>query len=45
MSGGGTNQRYTVDQVEKIDVADGKGEVLLMANDLGAKASVWFPRD
>jgi hypothetical protein len=31
MSGGGTNQRYTVDQVEKIGVADGKGEVLLMA--------------
>ncbi len=31
MSGAAASQRYTVDQVEKIGVADGKGEVMLLA--------------
>ena len=31
MSGAGKSQRYTVDQIEKIGVSEGKGELLLVA--------------
>ena len=31
MSGFGKSQRYTVDQIEKIGISDGKGEIMLMA--------------
>jgi hypothetical protein len=31
ISGAGKSQRYTADQIEKIGVTDGKGEVLLVA--------------
>jgi hypothetical protein len=31
MSGAGKSQRYTADQIEKIGVSEGKGELLLVA--------------
>lgn len=31
MRGAGKSQRYTVDQIEKIGISEGRGEIMLMA--------------